>query len=91
MAARRKSNGSSKKGSKATKKGSKATKKRAKGVRWNPVNCPGNHKDNCDILRAWGLAWEAWGNEVRIALRAVPDSTGGPTNVSPPPPPPYKP
>ena len=58
---------------------------------WDPVDCKGNYKDNCDVLRAWGLAWQAWGEEVRVALKALPDSTGGPTNVSPPPPPPYKP
>ena len=54
-------------------------------------DCQGNHKNNCDVLRAWGLAWQSWGEEVRMALRNVPGTGGGPTNVSPPPPPPFKP
>jgi hypothetical protein len=56
---------------------------------YNPIDCPGNPKAECEALNVWGTAWEAWGNEVRAALRSL--GTGGPTNVSPPPPPPFNP
>jgi hypothetical protein len=58
-------------------------------VLWEPKECRGI-KENCDVLRAWGLAWESWGNEVRIAFQNLPSGGGPPTNVSPPPPPPFK-
>ncbi len=58
-------------------------------VNWNPVECKGA-KDNCNALIAWGTAWQAWGEEVKLALASIPGA-GGPTTVSSPPKPPFKP
>jgi hypothetical protein len=57
--------------------------------KYEPVDCPGSPKANCQALDVWGAAWEAWGEEVRAALKAL--DAGGTTNVSPPPPPPFRP